>query len=212
MTEHAIRSAFFQAILRCGADTALGGRVFDRVASAYSGRARHYHTLDHLDDLLFQLTPYWELVSDVDAVVFAIVFHDGAYRAWSKRNEERSAQWATAGLTKLGVPSACVARCHGHILATKAHGATGNFDRDLFTDADLAILGAAAEVYDRYCLMIRREYALYPDAVYRPGRRALLEQFLRQPRLYKTEPFFDRYETAARSNIAREIESLAARA
>lgn len=53
-------------------------------------------------------------------------------------------------------------------------------------DADLAILGSDPASYDRYRLAVRREYAHIDELAWRTGRRT-------------------RWETAAKSNIAREL-------
>ena len=95
------------------------------------------------------------------------------------------------------------------ILLTKHH-ATVAGDRvgQLLLDADLAILGAAPEVYDRYAAAIRREYAWVDDAAYRKGRAAVLDRFLQRPRLYFTPFLHDRYQQKAHGNMERERAAL----
>jgi predicted metal-dependent HD superfamily phosphohydrolase len=72
-------------------------------------------------------------------------------------------------------------------------------------DADLAILGTAAEEYDRYAQAIRREYAWVPEVDYRNGRGRVLGNFLQRKWLYFTEPMREQREPQARKNLRREI-------
>jgi predicted metal-dependent HD superfamily phosphohydrolase len=92
------------------------------------------------------------------------------------------------------------------ILATKKHQLSlESKDLKFFLDADLVILGAAADRYDRYAADVRKEYAHVPEADYRAGRSAVLKKFLERPRLYFTEAMRERFEAAARENLQREI-------
>jgi predicted metal-dependent HD superfamily phosphohydrolase len=86
---------------------------------------------------------------------------------------------------------------------------TGNTDlTEIFLDFDLGILGAPQEDYDEYAAQIRREYSYYSGEEYRRGRKAVLEKFLDRKRLYFTDYFYELYESQARQNIQREIDSL----
>ena len=77
-----------------------------------------------------------------------------------------------------------------------------------FTDADLAILGSDYDKYIHYVKSIRKEYKFYPDFVYNPGRKKVLEHFIQMTRIYKTDFFFSRYEEQARKNMNDEIRQL----
>ena len=94
------------------------------------------------------------------------------------------------------------------ILATR-HGATiADADSDpdlaLLLDLDLSILAAERATYAAYAEAIRREYAIVPDIIYRPGRRRVLAEFLARPRIYATPHLFDAWEAAARANLVWE--------
>jgi predicted metal-dependent HD superfamily phosphohydrolase len=93
------------------------------------------------------------------------------------------------------------------ILATKSHAASVNRDIDLFTDADLSVLGAAPETYAQYAAGVRKEYSMYPDLHYKPGRRKVLKHFLEMDRIFKTDEFFQLYEKQARENLLHELAS-----
>jgi predicted metal-dependent HD superfamily phosphohydrolase len=111
---------------------------------------------------------------------------------------------AAEALSLLGIDEYRVARCAQQILATKNHTFHSDKDINLFTDADLSILGKDQKTYKLYSEQVRREYAVYKDEVYYPGRAKVLQHFLDMPRIYKTDFFYQQYEDQARKNIAQE--------
>lgn len=193
---------------RYSADAKLADKLWQELAQAYENPRRHYHTLAHLAALVQELAPFRGELTDPDTVLFALFYHDAVYEARRADNEERSAELAAARLTQLQVPAAQIGRCRTQILATKRHEPSGDADTDLLTDADLAVLGQPWPAYERYTRQVRAEYKIYPDLLYRPGRRKVLRHFLDKPRIYKTPPFSHRYEAAARANLERELGSL----
>jgi predicted metal-dependent HD superfamily phosphohydrolase len=93
-------------------------------------------------------------------------------------------------------------------MATKGHAISEDADTNYFTDADLAILGSNNDEYLQYVKSIRKEYKFYPDFVYNPGRKKVLEHFIQMPRIYKTDYFYNKYEEPARKNIIDEIRQM----
>lgn len=67
------------------------------------------------------------------------------------------------------------------------------------------ILGTAREGYETYCGQIRREYGLFPDMLYKPGRLKVLRRFLEMPSIYRTSHFQFLLEMQARENLQAEI-------
>ena len=182
--------------------------LWQEIAWHYGEKGRYYHTLAHLEHLLGELAPYQRLLADPDAVLFALFYHDLIYRPTRPDNEEKSAARAGARLRELGVPAPIIARCEAHILATR-HG-DGEVERDtaLFTDADLSILGAEPAAYFAYAEKVRKEYGIFPDLIYKPGRRKVLKHFLVRRRIFRTDEFADQYEAAARRNLEQELAML----
>lgn len=133
-------------------------------------------------------------------------YHDLVYDAKKQDNEEQSALLAEKRLTALSVPEAIISLCKEIILATKSHLVSANSDVNLFTDADLSILGKPWEQYEIYYKQIREEYSVYPDLLYKPGRRKVLKHFLAMERIFKTDVFREKYEKQARRNLGRELE------
>lgn len=182
--------------------------LWHELVEAYSQPHRRYHTLAHLQHVLSHLVEVEQLFKDWDAALFALFYHDVVYRVSNKDNEERSAEFATSRLKSLHVSPDRIEICRLHILATKSHAENQNNDINLFTDADLSILGETWETYRNYCEQVRREYSIYPDLLYKPGRKKVLQHFLQMKTIFKTSFFASRFEQQARQNIAREIAEL----
>jgi predicted metal-dependent HD superfamily phosphohydrolase len=200
------QGAFIQAILRYDPDPVHAEELWQEAVAHYSAKGRFYHTITHLEGLYQALIPVRNLIEDWDCILFSILYHDFVYSAIRHDNEEKSAVVARERLSVAGFPAARIALCVEAIEATKGHAHSRNADIDYFTDADLCILGSVAEVYTTYAVSIRQEYSVYPNVLYRPGRKKVLEHFLKMDRIFKTEFFFARFETPARANLQRELQ------
>jgi predicted metal-dependent HD superfamily phosphohydrolase len=78
----------------------------------------------------------------------------------------------------------------------------------VFLDLDFTILGASKEEYDVYAKGIRKEYESFSWEEYRKGRTEVLQGFLDREQLYFTQYFHEKFDSQARENITREINSL----
>ncbi len=186
--------------------------VFDRLVAAYSELHRHYHTLEHIAEMLRVVGRLADSCRDPRAVQLAVWFHDAVYDPRAADNEERSALLAAECLDgELVVSPNTVQKVIGLVRAT-AHLTAADPPHDADTavllDADLAILGASEERYRRYAAGIRKEYAFVPDDAYRVGRTAVLKRFLDRPRIYHHPLMAAEGEEAARRNLRSEIEEL----
>jgi predicted metal-dependent HD superfamily phosphohydrolase len=72
----------------------------------------------------------------------------------------------------------------------------------------LKILSKEWKEYEVYFKQIRKEYKIYPDMLYNPGRKKALQHFLENEFIFQTETFRTKYEKQARENIQREISQL----
>lgn len=197
---------FTSLVARYSDDHQQGINLWKELVEHYSEGGRYYHNLNHLEHLLSELNPYQHELKDIDGVLFALYYHDAVYNVQSKDNEENSADLAEERMISLRVPIDRIKAGRHHIMATKAHILSKNADTNLFTDADLSILGQRWDTYSIYQKQIRQEYSIYPDIIYNPGRRKVLENFLRMTRIFKTPQFHDKYEHQARVNIRRELD------
>jgi predicted metal-dependent HD superfamily phosphohydrolase len=186
--------------------------LLDELARAYAQPSRHYHNLDHIAALLELLDRHGQGVRNRDAMELAIFFHDAVYAPTRSDNEEASAALARERLTGLGVKDDLIAEVERLILATRHGQSLADADSDpdlaLLLDLDLSILGAERATYAAYAEAIRREYAIVPDTIYRPGRRRVLAEFLGRARIYATPSLHDLWETAARANLEWESAAL----
>lgn len=200
-----IKNIFTDLIRSYTYDKHVVEELWAEIEKSYTGKKRHYHTLPHLENLLDQLAVYKEQFTDWDAMLFAVFYHDAVYNALKKDNEEKSALLAEKRMHSLTVPSATIERCRKMILSTKSHQPSSDYDTNFFTDADLSILGQDWNSYLNYCQQVRKEYSIFPDLIYNPGRKKALAHFLGMERIFKTEAFYEKYEVNAKENIAREI-------
>ncbi len=179
---------------------------FVRLAAAYGAPERHYHGLQHIHNLLTQVSDYQ--VKDRVVVELAIWFHDVVYNALRADNEAKSADWALAFLQTTSLEPARQARVADLIRRTQDHTQPqppSDADLLLFLDADLSILGAPAAAYWDYARQVRREYRLVPDLLYRPGRRKVLAKLLAAPVLFHTPALQAALDAPARRNLQAEL-------
>jgi predicted metal-dependent HD superfamily phosphohydrolase len=180
-------------------------RAFTQLVAAYSEPHRHYHNLTHVGQVI-DILVLWEFVAkDWKSLFLAGFYHDVIYDPRDSENECRSADLASRTLLELGLRADLANRVRQLILMTKDHGAPdGDGDALLFLGADLSILAMPKDLYDNYSQAIRREYAWVPERNYREGRRAILQDFLNRPRIYRSVHLFY-LEDRARQNITAEI-------
>jgi predicted metal-dependent HD superfamily phosphohydrolase len=190
----------------------------------YREKHRYYHRLKHIGhfiDVLHQLC-----LPDAPRrdQLLAAFFHDVVYDPRKHDNEERSAQMAGHFLREVGLERRYSGAVHCLIMATAGH----DIDKAVaaaqklegvklsrraiaqFLDSDLAILGAAREPYDTYCHNIAREYSHVQPAQFAAGRASFLRSFMagKSKRLFHSSAGYRLYESAARTNLSRELARL----
>lgn len=186
-------------------DDNLVASLWKEIESKHSEPKRYYHTLEHLRHLLEQVTEIRGHIQHWDTLLFTLYYHDVVYNSSKSDNEEQSALLAEKRMKQLMVPSEKIELCVRQILATKSHGVSENRDTNLFTDADLSVLGQPWDVYAAYAQNVRKEYAQYPKLIYNAGRKKVLRHFLEMDRIFKTNHFFEKYEQQARENLVKEL-------
>jgi predicted metal-dependent HD superfamily phosphohydrolase len=203
-----IKEVFQQLIAQYNSDFQQAETFWNEIESNYSHSDRHYHRLSHLEQMLSELLRVQTKIKDWSTVLFALFYHDIIYKPTSNHNEEKSAELAEARLRQIGYPREQIEKCKQIILATKTHIEFADPDINYFTDADLCILGQNWENYATYARNIRKEYLIYPDFIYNPGRKKVLGHFLAMKRIFKTNFFFEKFEKTARENLIRELDRL----
>ena len=190
-------------------DKVLIDRFFREIERKYTSSRRHYHNLHHIQALLQFCETYAGQLQDRDVITFSVFYHDIIYNVLRKDNEPRSARLAVKRLLALGVPAVKAEQVKIFIEATQTHTVSSDVmyttDLQLFLDFDMSILGAGWDDYEAYTRQVRREYCIYPDKLYYPGRRQFLQHCLQAEFIFQTQIFRDLYEAKARENMAREL-------
>lgn len=179
--------------------------VFFDLEARCSEEGRAYHNLAHIAHCLDELRGYPGDLAQIDAVEYALWFHDAVYDPRAKDNEERSAGLASETARKAGLPEEFANQAARLILATNHVATPDSPEAELLVDIDLSILGQPEAVFNRYEHEIRREYAWVPEGEFARGRSRVLEAFASRPSIYSTPFFRAKYESAARANLARSI-------
>ncbi len=205
---YSLKETYIDLCKKYSKDDVLINDYWQIIEKAYSHKSRYYHNLQHLINLFSQLNEVKELITDWETIRFATFYHDIVYNTLKNNNEEKSAEVAKTHLSKLGFPKEQIEKCFDFIIATKSHSIYVNNDCNIFTDADLSILGCDWINYESYFNQIRKEYSIYPDIIYNPGRKKILQHFLSMNRIFKTEYFFNKFESKARYNLTTELEKL----
>ncbi|OXB03223.1 HD domain-containing protein [Flavobacterium pectinovorum] len=170
---------------------------------AYSNKSRYYHNLTHINDMVECFEIYADQLKFPNEVLFSIFYHDYVYKSSKKDNELKSAEYAVKILPKeTNLNSKLV---FDMICATQLHQYNEIEDINWLIDFDLKILARDWNEYQIYFEQIRKEYRIYPDFLYKPGRAKALKHFLEHEFIFQTKSFRDLFEEKARANIEKEI-------
>ncbi|WP_298417543.1 hypothetical protein [uncultured Kordia sp.] len=180
---------------------------WEEIRDTYSEQKRHYHNLNHISHMLHFASTDQADLEDYDMLQFAIWYHDIVYKATKSNNELKSAKFAKNQLKNLKIDLKRIENCTNLIISTKKHEIINdqNQDNAYLLDWDLAILATAWETYESYTQKIRKEYSMFPNFMYKKGRKNVLQHFLERPQIYYSEKYYDLWEANARKNIQREL-------
>ncbi|SHM11583.1 HD domain-containing protein [Flavobacterium saccharophilum] len=173
---------------------------------AYSKKSRHYHNLTHIQDMIACYEKYFDQLQFPNEVMYSIFYHDVIYSASKKDNELKSAEYAVKILPKETTLNSALV--FDMICATQLHQHNKIEDINWLIDFDLKILARDWDNYKIYFEQIRKEYRIYPDFLYKPGRAKALKHFLENEFIFQTGEFRKLYEEKARVNIEKEIKLL----
>ncbi|WP_185287450.1 hypothetical protein [Chryseobacterium lactis] len=203
-----LKDRFVQLCFPFTKDQDLIARLWKEIETKYTEKGRYYHDLLHIERMFEEFEAIKDSISNFSLISFAVFYHDVIYDATSKSNEEKSASTAEKRLTELDLGKEEIAIISAQILATKSHQNSENLDINYLLDADLSVLGKDWETYLDYTQKIRKEYSIYPDFLYKPGRKKVLRHFLELESIFKTEYFKGKYEVQAKENIEKELQLL----
>ncbi|MFY0672783.1 MAG: hypothetical protein JXQ87_05240 [Bacteroidia bacterium] len=203
-----LETEFFKLCNKYSNNQGLIAELWLEIEKAHSAKNRHYHNLKHLAYMLNLALEFKDKLQDFDAVLFSIFYHDFVYNVKRQDNEQKSAEVARDRLFQLNVPKDKIKTCQNQIAATKAHELSAHDDTNYLLDIDLAILGDSEENYKGYVSKVRKEYSIYPDFMYKMGRKKVLKHFLEMDRIFKTQEFHESHERLAKKNLSSELEKL----
>lgn len=184
-------------------------RLGESLLSQWSDSSRHYHGLEHLSDSLGALVV---LGGATRAEHLAIWFHDAVHTNTPVVDEQRSAQLAKQELTTTGLPASEIAEVARLILITIDHRPLPEDCAGArIADADLSILGASPQRYQRSVADLRSEHSGLSEAQWRTLRVARLLALQRAEVLFHTEAGRRLWQQQARLNLATELGLLLSR-
>ncbi|CAM9355670.1 unnamed protein product, partial [Laminaria digitata] len=130
-----------------------GGKIMD----AYSEEGRHYHTLDHVADMLEGAERDFPNLDRPGLVQLAIFFHDLVYDPKSGSNEEDSDVLFRNFSEAVGLSPSDASTVSCYIIATKRHDVLDSEDQDLraFIDLDMAVIGRERIAYFTYASQVK---------------------------------------------------------
>jgi len=201
-----LKEKFTQLLVNIGFEENEIQQNWLNLEKAYSKKSRHYHNLTHIKDMIECFETYYDQIKSPNEILFSIFYHDYIYVSSKKDNELKSAEYALSILpqnSKLDKQLVFDAIC-----ATQLHQHNINEDINWLIDFDLKILARDWEDYKTYFEQIRKEYRIYPDFLYKPGRAKALKHFLEYEFIFQTDEFRGLYEDKARLNIEKEIKLL----
>lgn len=184
-------------------------KLFADVFKLYSAKSRHYHDMNHIYSMCSSWDSFKHKLVNPDEIFMAIIYHDIIYSAIKSNNEEKSANYFYKNVAPiLNLESLRVLFIPTAIKATKHDGTHMEIyksDIEYLLDFDLHVLGTPHESeYEWYRKGVRKEYKIYPDCLYNPGRKKVLEGFLKRKKIYLTEDW-KVSEKKARKNLRNEI-------
>lgn len=201
-----LKQRFYKLLENYSTDASYIESCWKELEKKYTASSRHYHDLEHLENMFSLLDVVKKDVDDLDTISFAIFYHDIIYKATRTDNEHQSALLFEKRIRHTTFEN--IDTCMLQIEATKKHELSSCNDTNILLDLDLSILGTSNETYDTYCKNIRAEYRIFPDFLYNRGRIKALNHLLSTGSIFKTPYFIERFEQKARENLLREMDSL----
>ncbi|MEG6586261.1 HD domain-containing protein [Dendrosporobacter sp. 1207_IL3150] len=204
-----IRERWDKLLLRLNSNPIMWEKVYRLILLQYTDAKRTYHNIEHLNCCFRHFDKVKTLLTNPDAVEFALWFHDFVYVPSSVSNEVLSANIARKYCRDFLGQENFGEEVFQLIIATK-HLETTNLqdDCEFIADIDLAILGADLENFVKYENNIRKEYSFLGEKQYRSERLKVLSSFIMHDYIYLTPYFRKSLEDKARRNISCLIKCL----
>ncbi|MFT5658431.1 MAG: putative metal-dependent HD superfamily phosphohydrolase [Gammaproteobacteria bacterium] len=176
--------------------------IYQQIVDAYAEPQRVYHTLEHIENCLAMFDQVSSLVDTADSVELAIWFHDVIYQIGDCDNEQLSADLFMA-LTEGLFEDEFRKKVYQLIMATRHNfSPITDHDTQLMVDIDLSSFGLPWPDFLRDSEKVRGEMQHLSDTEYYEKQAVFQQALLEKPQFFKSDFFYDNYETQARSNLA----------
>jgi predicted metal-dependent HD superfamily phosphohydrolase len=208
-----MRESWVDATCSLSGNASIAEEAAADLVARYAEPHRRYHNTAHVLAVLRDATLLADELGlaahDRAIVTLAACAHDVHYDGKPGDDERRSAEWAGTWLRRAGITGTDVSEVERLVLATIDHAAAPtDLAAQILFDADLAILAAQPEDYERYRRAVRAEYASVSDDAWRSGRAAVLTGLAARDPLFHTAPARKHWEQRAKANLATELSSL----
>jgi predicted metal-dependent HD superfamily phosphohydrolase len=175
--------------------------LLDRFAEPH----RRYHGKTHMEHCLQEFDQASSSMENPDAVEMALWFHDVVYAAGANDNEEKSVALFER-FARHTLEEAFADEVSALILDTKHIQLPVTSNAKYTVDIDLASFGRPWPEFMADCHALRNEQTTLSHEQYYRKKYAFLNSLLARQNIYSTPHFQERYESAARQNMARYIE------
>ena len=187
---------------RCLLESAMdeSSTIHQNLIDSYSDPQRYYHTLNHIEHCLSLFDKIRSEVENPEALELAIWYHDVVYTAGAVDNEQLSADQFMARSNGV-FDDTLRDTIYRHIMATVHDGSEyENPDTQFMLDIDLASFGQPWPEFIRDSDNLRLEKKDQPDEVFFQNQAVFQNKLFGQPRFFRSDYFYDKYEARARQN------------
>lgn len=184
----------------------------DKILKIYASTDRHYHTWQHISQMLNNCS----LLSEEELTKsqkLAIIFHDVVYDVTKKDNEKQSAEFMVKTVKTIDAEEERIVSIARDIILDTSNSQAINCPEfsPLVIDLDLADLASNWEVYLNFVNLIRDEYVSFSEEEWVKGRKYFLSRMLRRQFIFLTEGGKSLFEKQARDNMEKEYRELTGR-
>ncbi len=195
---------------RCLVDSAIdeSAIIHQQLMDSYNEPQRYYHTLDHIEHCLSLFDKISSKLQSPHALELAIWFHDVVYQPGATNNEQLSADQFMQ-TTKNRFDDSLRNTVYQHIMATlHLHSEMTHADTKYMVDIDLSSFGLPWPEFIHDSENLRREMAHLSNADYCRKQSAFQQALMDRPRFFRSDYFYQNYESQARQNLSDYYESI----
>lgn len=205
-----VKKEFFDIMIFIVKDAKSVPILWNQVKKHYGSPDRAYHNFEHLYNMLLLWRAHNGIIIDSTSAFLSIIYHDIIYNAKRSDNEEKSVSFFISKVIgKIKIGEIRIKRVCETILATKHNDEARKYwekneDIRLILDFDLCILASKENHYNKYRKGVRKEYKHVPIKLFKAGRRAVLQSFLKREKIFLNN-INKNLEKKARKNLRNEI-------